>query len=226
MAKIRKYLPEPPYLQVALDVIEVEKAVLIAKEVAISTKVILEAGTPLIKSEGVFAIKLLSSIFPKNPVLADMKTMDVGALESDLAFRNGALITTVLGVADESTITSAVEKSNEMDKLVQVDLINVKNIVERAEAVYSMGAHIIGIHAGIDQQTGKKQRAIDLMHVLTSIRDRVGKDVYISIAGGIQPSEIKQFVQAGADIIVVGSAITKSNDPKKVVEKIFNEELK
>ncbi|WIM73331.1 orotidine 5'-phosphate decarboxylase [Corynebacterium suedekumii] len=48
---------------------------------------ILELGTPLIKSEGLAAITAVKAAHPDKTVFADLKTMDAGELEADIALR-------------------------------------------------------------------------------------------------------------------------------------------
>ena len=62
-----------PKLQVALDLLELDRAVQIAKESVEGGADWLEAGTPLIKSEGMDVVRLLREKFPEQTILADMK---------------------------------------------------------------------------------------------------------------------------------------------------------
>ena len=79
-----------PILQVALDVLEIDRALQIAKEAIEGGADWIEAGTPLIKSEGMDAIRKLKEAFPGYVILADMKTMDTGAMEVEMAAKAGA----------------------------------------------------------------------------------------------------------------------------------------
>jgi len=81
-----------------------------------------------------------------------MKTMDTGSLECKIALESGANIVTVLGVAPNETIEAVVERARELKGYVMVDLINVRDIVKRAEEVESLGADMVCLHLGIDQQ--------------------------------------------------------------------------
>ncbi len=210
-------LPRIPAIQVALDFIRLEDALRVAQQVVVSDRIILEVGTPLIKSEGIRSVSILRSLFPETPILADMKTMDTGYLEAQLAFDAGADIVSVLGAADNTTIAGALRKAIEANKLVQVDMISVNDVVSRALEVKSLGAHIIGVHAGIDMQTGRKLRAVDLSGVLRDLKNVIGENTLISIAGGVKPDEVGELVSAGADIVVIGAAITRSSDPRREI---------
>ncbi|MDR0766974.1 MAG: orotidine 5'-phosphate decarboxylase, partial [Methanosarcinales archaeon] len=79
-------------IQVALDVVEPDRAIKIAEEATLGGADWIEAGTPLIKSAGMDIIRRLREAFPDNVIIADMKTMDVGAFEVEMAAKSGANI--------------------------------------------------------------------------------------------------------------------------------------
>jgi 3-keto-L-gulonate-6-phosphate decarboxylase len=71
-------MPSPPLIQLALDFPTIEEA-LAAAAVGVAAGIdILEAGTPLIISQGAGVIGKLARAFPNMPILADYKTMDSG----------------------------------------------------------------------------------------------------------------------------------------------------
>src|SRR5438552_18805040 len=67
---------QPPIVQVAIDVLNVDDALRIAEAAVKAGVGWLEAGTPLITFEGVRAIGALAIAFTGVPVLADYKMMD------------------------------------------------------------------------------------------------------------------------------------------------------
>lgn len=212
--RLSSVLKKPPYLQVAIDVTDLSKGVKIANNVAVSEYVIIEAGTPLIKSSGMTSVKVFSQMFPNNIVFADMKTMDVGSLEAEIAILSGAKITSVLGAADDGTIAEATKRARELGGESQVDMISVSNPLARAKEVNALGVKLIGLHAGIDQQLGKKMRGVDFLPLIREIKAEL-PGIMISVAGGIKPDEASKLVEAGADVVVAGSAIVGSRDPRE-----------
>lgn len=207
-----------PNLQVALDLIDLDKALEIARKAWDNGADILEAGTPLIKSEGLRAVKVLRKEFPDAIIVADMKTVDVGGLEVELAANAGADIITVMGFSWNSTIKTAIEAARKYNVLVEADLMYVEDPVKRALELKKLGVDIIGIHVGIDIQ---KERGITASALLKEIRRIVS--IYgnnVSVAGGLREDNVGDVVRAGARIIVVGSAITKSKNPADATRKI------
>ena len=67
----------PPIVQVAIDVLDVDRALKVAEAAVRAGVDWLEAGTPLITFQGVRSIGALAREFPEHPVLADFKMMDV-----------------------------------------------------------------------------------------------------------------------------------------------------
>jgi 3-hexulose-6-phosphate synthase len=92
---------------------------------------VIELGTPLIKQEGLSVVRYVKAAYPKKLVFADLKTMDTGELEADLAFDAGADIMTVLGSAGGSTIVGAVKSGKKHNKSVVADMIGVKDRLSR-----------------------------------------------------------------------------------------------
>ena len=74
-----------PVLQVALDFLNLDRAMKAAREAAQGGADYLEAGTPLIKSEGMEAVRALRAEFPDHVIVADLKTLDAGRTEMEAA---------------------------------------------------------------------------------------------------------------------------------------------
>jgi 3-hexulose-6-phosphate synthase len=193
-------------LQVAMDVLTTEAALALADSVAEQVD-ILELGTPLIKAEGLSAITAVKRAHPDKIVLADLKTMDAGALEAKIAFDAGADLVTVLGVADDSTIAGAVSAAREAGKGVVVDLIGVADKVERAQQAHELGAEFVEFHAGLDEQAKPGYSIASLL------ADGEAAGVPFSVAGGVNAGTINDVQNSGADAAVIGSGIYSAADP-------------
>lgn len=207
-------------LQIALDFLELSRAMKCATEAVAGGAEILEIGTPLLKSEGLDAVRAIRAEFPssKHPTLrivCDTKTMDAGRTEFEAAAKAGAHIATVLATASDSTIIDCVEAGRNYGIQVQVDLINVKDPAARASECAAMGVDIIGVHCGIDQQmTGR-----DPFEQLRLVRAAVSCDV--AVAGGITLETAARAVESGADIIIVGGAISKAENAAEATKSMI-----
>src|SRR5829696_2263652 len=97
-----------PIVQLSLDLTSIDEALRVA-EIGIRAGVDwLEAGTPLIVAEGLRAVRALRERFPGTPIVADLKTMDGGYLETELMARAGASMVVVMGVAHPATVRAVV----------------------------------------------------------------------------------------------------------------------
>ena len=202
-------------IQAALDTLDYEQTIRLAQRISPYVDII-ELGTPCIKYNGIRIVETVNTFVPQCLTLADLKTMDAGQYEASPFYEAGADIVTVLGAADAGTIKGVVEASKTTKAQVQVDLINVKNKLATVALAYELGAHIIGVHTGLDQQAKGQTPFEDLRKVQQM---KVG--LKISVAGGINKDTVRQAIDAGADIVVVGAAIYGAADPVRAAAEIW-----
>ncbi len=205
-------------LQVALDLLDLDLAKRIANIASQEGATIIEAGTPLIKMYGMRAVRELKGQIRDKLILADLKTADVGELEVNMAADAGADIVTVLGCSDNSTIESAKNAAKGRGILLEADTINVNNPSSRALELINIGVDIVSFHVSIDQQIKEKIGADMLRKEIEVIN---GKAI-VSVAGGFNEERIKLFHQLKVNIFVVGSAITKSPNPRAAIQSIIS----
>ncbi len=204
-----------PLVQVALDYTRMADAVRTASRiVGVGDNVVLEAGTPLVKAYGLESVTILRALPGPGYVVADMKTMDTGRLEVELAAEAGASASTVLSLASDATIVEAVEAAEELGVTLYGDLIDHPDPLGRAVRLEELGVHVVLLHIGIDVQRRLGLTAGSRVEVVKRIRENLGRAV-VAVAGGVKPGEVGDLVGAGADIVVIGSAITRASDPRK-----------
>ena len=200
--------------QMALDSLDFDATVALATKVAPHVD-ILEIGTPCIKHNGIKLLQTLRAKFPNNKILVDLKTMDAGFYEAEPFYKAGADICTVLGTSDIGTIKGVIDVANKYGKKAQVDLINVADKKARTQEVAKLGAHIIGVHTGLDQQAAGQTPFADLALVAG-----LNLGLEISVAGGVKAATAAQVRDAGATIIVAGAAIYGAADPAAAAAEI------
>ncbi|MFA6224975.1 MAG: 3-hexulose-6-phosphate synthase [Methanoregula sp.] len=201
-------------LQVALDLLELKRALQIAQESIDGGADWIEVGTPLIKSEGMSAIRSMRDRFPDSVIVADMKIADTGTLEVEMAAKAGANIVCVLADADDAVIEEAVRAARLYGIRLMADLINVKDPISCACHLESLGVDMICAHVGIDQQmTGRNS-----IELFTTLSDKV--HIPLAVAGGIDAESAGDAVRYGVDIIIVGGNIVRSADVTGSTKKI------
>ena len=201
-------------LQVALDVYNLDRALEIGREAVAGGADWVEAGTPLIKSEGLNAVRELKKAFPDKLVVADMKIMDVGGMETEMAIKAGAGLVTVLGAADDGTVREAVEAARKYGGKVMVDLIAVADKPARAKQAEALGAHYVGLHVGVDEQM-QGRSPVEMVRAI-----RAATTLPIAVAGGLTSETLAPLIQAGADVLIVGGAITKAQDATAATRRL------
>ena len=191
-----------------------DRAVEIAKEAIAGGADWIEIGTPLIKSEGMDAIRTMRKAFPDRTILADMKTVDTGAIEVEMAAKAGADVVIVLGSADDSTLLDALRSAHKYGVRLMADLISAPDPVKRVLELEALGVDYVNVHIGIDQQMMGK----DPISLLNEISQRV--NIQLAVAGGLDANTAMQAVKAGAKIIIVGGNITHSDNVTEAARKI------
>lgn len=206
----------PAQLMVALDLMNLERALEMADAAVEGGVDLLEAGTPLIKAEGLEAVRQLRQRFPDKEIFADMKTADTGQLECEMAAKAGASMVGILGSASDETIQEAARAGRKYGAEVVVDMIGVDDIVERAREAEQLGAGYVSLHVGIDEQMRGQVDYGFIQDVAEAV------DVPILCAGGITSETAPEVVSHGTDVVVVGGAITKAPEIPKAVERILH----
>jgi 3-hexulose-6-phosphate synthase/6-phospho-3-hexuloisomerase len=203
-----------PVLQVALDILNADRALAIAHDAVKGGADWLEAGTPLIKSEGMDIVRQLREHFPDKTIVADMKTMDTGALETEMAAKAGADIISILAASDDATIRDAITSARKYGAKLMIDLLSTPDMVQRAKELEKLGAEFLCIHIGIDEQMhGKKPLSI-LKELVKHIT------LPVAVAGGLNSETVPEVIKAGAQIIIVGGAITKAKNVTEATRTI------
>lgn len=75
---------------------------------------------------------------------------------------------------------------------------------------------LMSVYAGFGGQRFIED-TYDRIRTLKAEIDRNGLDVKIEVDGGVSPANAKALIEAGAEILVAGSAVFKAEDPAEVV---------
>jgi 3-hexulose-6-phosphate synthase len=194
-------------LQLALDDLSLEQAIALAERVRDHIDII-EAGTPLIYGYGMAAVRALKERFPEKLVLADMKIMDSGALETEEAMDAGADYVTVLGVSEDATVKNCLEAAARYGREVVVDMICVPDLPGRIRELEALGVQGLAVHTGVDQQAAGRT-PLDDLRLMTACAKRAK----ISVAGGIRPGTAAEYAACRPEVLIVGGGIVHAPDP-------------
>ncbi len=201
-------------IQLALDIPSIGKALNLGMVVQDYVDLI-EVGTPLIKTEGEKAIRAMRECFPKKTILADMKTMDGGEYEAELAFEAGADMTVVMGSADDATIESVLRVASRRNKEVMIDLLGIRDLAERIKAFNGLSGEIILlVHTSYDRCQREEANPFKDLEVARKL-----SHIPLAVGGGISLSMVKKIKEYDLSIVAIGSAISLAKDPSSVAKE-------
>jgi 3-hexulose-6-phosphate synthase/6-phospho-3-hexuloisomerase len=208
-----------PQLQLALDFENLDDALSIAEQVAPYID-ILEAGTPLIKSEGVNAVRILKERYPSKLICADLKTADAGYLEIRMAAKAKADIITILADAYEITIEEALRAAHEFHVEIMADLIMSRYPSKRLAEIIDLHykdtkVQYALVHSGLDVQVSRRAPLLELESI-TPFQDKIR----LAIAGGITFNDLSRLSGYPLSIIIIGGGITRAKNPKNTAKMI------
>jgi len=202
-------LADPPYLQVALDMVEDDVLRRVVEATPADGRIILEAGTPLIKRFGVGVMREISAIRPDSFIIADLKTLDVGRLEVAIAAEQGAHAAAVSALAPVETVEAFIDECRERGLRSYVDMMNVLDPAALVSGL-SVKPDVVLLHRGIDAELGGSTSTG--WQAIPAIKAAGGEDLLVAVAGGISPETAPDALAAGADVLVIGRAITAADD--------------
>ena len=212
----------PPYLQVALDLDKLDYVLKIVEQLPNRERLILEAGTPLIKAHGTKVIEKIREVRPEAFIIADLKTMDVGRIEVKEAADSTADAVCILGVSSKATIEKAILEAQKHGIYSILDMMEVYDPVARLEDLYYK-PDIVLLHRNVDAERAAAEAGKPWETEwgnITEIKEKF--KCLVGVAGGITPQTAKKALEKGADIIVVGRYIIRSRDPRRAAEQFLD----
>ena len=161
-----------------------------------SERILIEAGTPFIKLEGMNGVRAIRQRWPGH-IVADLKVLDGAVSEVEMAYQAGATAVTVLGNAPTETLNLFIKRCAELDLLSMIDLLGADDPLDILRPLRH-SPDIIVIHRGRDEENtrGKMIR----YRQINRIRSKY--DALISAAGGVDLREARSAIFNGANIVV------------------------
>mgnify|MGYP000995702646 CR=1 FL=1 len=167
--------------------------------------IIIEAGTPLIKREGIGVIARMKMYWP-GKICADIKIVDGAKAEVEMAAGAGADYVTALGNSSKETLKIFVDTCRERQIKSVVDMINTPDPL-RSLWKAGITPDVAMIHRGRDEEN-----SFGAIIQYKNIAKIKGKwDILVGAAGGIDKKEMQSAIFNGADIVVIN--LVKPNEP-------------
>jgi 3-hexulose-6-phosphate synthase len=200
-------------LQLALDG-SLEPSLRLLNQVCAFVDVV-ELGTPLIFREGMKAARAIRREFPHVPILADLKIMDAGEIEATIAFEAGCRWVTVLGATSDTTVCGVLSAAKRFEGYTMADLMHVADPLLRAKELLEIGCHMLCVHTAYDLQTAGHAPLATLSALRTAL-----PNAPLAVAGGVDLDVIQEVMTFAPQIVIVGGAITRADDPAAAVRRL------
>jgi bifunctional enzyme Fae/Hps len=213
----------PPYVQVALDLDNIDTMEKIIAQIPDRERVLLEAGTPLIKKFGVGVVSKIRELRPDAFIIADLKTLDVGRVEVKMAADETADAIAISGLGTVESIEKAIHEAQKQGIYSILDMMNVANFTDKLnELKDNLKPDIVLLHRNVDLETSRAEKGESTDDMtewgnIKEIKKMIGNGL-IAVAGGITPQKVEEAIDSGADIIVVGRYIIGSRDVRRSAE--------
>ena len=220
--KVQK-LWSPPYLQVALDLDNLDTMEKIIHKLPDKERVLLEAGTPLVKKFGVGVVGKIRKIRPDAFIIADLKTLDVGRVEIKMAADETADAVAISGLGNIESIEKAIHETQKQGIYSILDMMNVDDFKGKLKLLRKdLKPDIILLHRNVDLETFKAEKGetseMTEWGNIKEIKKIMGGKGLVAVAGGITPDKVDEAITKGADIIIAGRYITGSRDVRRSTE--------
>lgn len=221
------------YLQIAFNN-NLNEAYSIIQQLPASDRILIEVGTPLIKEYGQEAIKKISywwkskfnlleqGNFSKPYIVADLKTMDRGQTEVEIAFKGGANAAIALGLAPIETLDVFIEECEQRGMDSMIDMMNVEYSLSILQKLKKQPDVVI-LHRGVDEEHYNKEKMLPL-HEIRRIKSRY--DMLVSVAGGDTIREVQKSFFNDADIVVIWKPFYQNTSDTANLVKQFLSEIK
>ncbi len=207
----------PPYLQVAFDLVDLSEVKRVLAALPDSDHLLIEVGTPLVKMLGIQVVREIRAIRPGAFVILDLKTLDTGNLEVRLAADSTADAVVISGLAPKKTLELSINEARKTGIYSIIDMLNVNDPLAVLKDL-SVLPDVVELHRAIDNENSSHawQNILEMKALA-----KPDRKLLVAVAGGIRVDTVGQALAAGADVIVVGRAITRSKDIRDTAEQFL-----
>lgn len=208
-----------PIVQISLDLTDIDEALETAALAIRAGVDWLEAGTPLLLAEGLHAVHKLREAFPDVPIVADLKTMDGGYLETEMMAKAGATHVVVMARAHEETIKVVVQAGKDFGVQVMGDNLGCSDMIAAAKRLEDLGCDFIVHHIGYDERRGIAAKGLRMPSPLDHLREVVAAvNIPVQAVGGLSLEQAIQCPEYGAPLVVLGAPLTIDADAFKTAD--------
>ena len=188
-------------------------------------RIIIEAGTPFCKREGMNGVRLIRRYWA-GLILADLKVTDGADEEVAFAAASGANAVTALGSSPIETLDIFNEACARRGIYSGIDFLGVDNPLRKIMPLKTKPDFVV-IHKGRDEESNKQK--IIRYKDINKIRSKF--DVIVSVAGGLEANNVRSAYFNGADIAIlnivrttdINRGLYENSDFRQVIPSVLKE---
>lgn len=179
----------------------------ILPQIRYDPRIIIEAGTPFVKREGMAGVRLIRRMW-RGIVVADLKITDGAREEVMFAANAGATAVTVMGSSPIETLDIFCDTCARLNIYSQIDMLGVENPL-RTIMKMRIPPDFVVIHKGRDEESNTRNiiRYKDIGKVRSKFETK------ISVAGGLTLDGVRSAFFNGADVAILN--IVSASDPNE-----------
>jgi 3-keto-L-gulonate-6-phosphate decarboxylase len=179
---------------------------------------IVEMGTPLLKFEGVKrVVPAFRQRFPDALLLADMKTMDGGAVEARVVFEGGANVIDFMALSGINSARAICKVRDEfrqsfpeIPRLVFADVLLPHlgpRAVEVATEMLDAGVDGIGVHLQVDARRANPDLSNSgyFLDIARAVHAAVGDRAPVQVVGGLSTEQACALASDGLRAFVISA---------------------
>ena len=202
-------------LQIALDLLDLQKCLDIAKTVE-SYADSFQIGLPLLLKEGMNAIEQFRTAFPHKEIFAETQIINHEQDITSMSLKAGATWVSVMAGTTKEVIHAVSSLASQKNKFVIMDLFNASSMGQSAMDAKKLGVDALLYH-NVYNENNENEFAIEEWDDL-----RGNSKLPIYIRANINRDNIAFILSLKPDALIIGKAITQAKNPAEEAQFFYN----
>ena len=203
-------------IQIALDLHDLDHALLVAKAAVEAGADFIEVGDPLIKHVGIGAVRRMKQELPDAQIVAEMMSADWGRDQVELAARSGADVVLLIGPAAAASVAAAVGAGRRLGVPILLDVPASHATQHWVRDMERAGVDGFTITTNIDLGVGTA-------HPLAAARAlRTWTQLPVAVSGGFSTTDRGVLQSRDWDILIVGRSVSEAVDPAEAARHLVD----
>ncbi|MFE0023376.1 orotidine 5'-phosphate decarboxylase / HUMPS family protein [Amycolatopsis sp. NPDC059021] len=204
-------------IQIALDLHDLDHAIVVAEAAAHAGADFIEVGDPLIKTIGLAAIETIKRHVPQSTLVAEMMSSDWGRDQVELAVEAGADVVLLIGPASVASVTAAVTAGRRLGAAILLDIPNTTATATQSWVRDMERAGVDGFSVTTNIDLG-----VGVHHPLATARTiRAWTRLPVAVSGGFSTTDYPIIDSNDWDIMIVGRSVSEAVQPEDAARQII-----